>query len=159
MSPAGARTSFSRLLAFEACASHSLPALGCDVRVYDQQRAHPRVRELRELSKWSDGHAWVSPEQQGSQVIASGPSHHRPPVVQYITFFFLKKKTAIFKNQIRSTGSRSRRGRCGRRRDGTLVIAQGNRGSQSFNSVNSPRVLGRWMRMFTILSQSSTPPQ
>ncbi|MDB5420980.1 MAG: NADPH-dependent reductase, partial [Brevundimonas sp.] len=28
-------------------------------------------------------------------------------------------------------------------------------GSQSFNSVNTPRVLGRWMRMVTISNQSS----
>jgi arsenic resistance protein ArsH len=30
-------------------------------------------------------------------------------------------------------------------------------GSQSFNTVNSLRVLGRWMRMFTIPNQSSVP--
>lgn len=30
-------------------------------------------------------------------------------------------------------------------------------GSQSFNTVNSLRVLGRWMRMFTIPNQSSIP--
>lgn len=28
-------------------------------------------------------------------------------------------------------------------------------GSQSFNAVNQPRVLGRWMRMITIPNQSS----
>jgi arsenic resistance protein ArsH len=26
------------------------------------------VQELRELSKWSDGHVWVSPEQHGNLV-------------------------------------------------------------------------------------------
>ncbi len=30
-------------------------------------------------------------------------------------------------------------------------------GSQSFNAVNSLRILGRWMRMFTIPNQSSVP--
>jgi arsenic resistance protein ArsH len=30
-------------------------------------------------------------------------------------------------------------------------------GSQSFNSVNTLRILGRWMRMFTIPNQSSIP--
>ena len=30
-------------------------------------------------------------------------------------------------------------------------------GSQSFNAVNQLRVLGRWMRMFTIPNQSSVP--
>ncbi|OOF17435.1 arsenical resistance protein ArsH, partial [Salinivibrio sp. MA427] len=30
-------------------------------------------------------------------------------------------------------------------------------GSQSFNTVNQLRVLGRWMRMFTIPNQSSVP--
>lgn len=30
-------------------------------------------------------------------------------------------------------------------------------GSQSFNAVNTLRLLGRWMRMFTIPNQSSVP--
>ena len=30
-------------------------------------------------------------------------------------------------------------------------------GSQSFNAVNSLRVLGRWMRMITVPNQSSVP--
>ena len=30
-------------------------------------------------------------------------------------------------------------------------------GSQSFNVVNNLRILGRWMRMFTIPNQSSVP--
>jgi arsenic resistance protein ArsH len=30
-------------------------------------------------------------------------------------------------------------------------------GSQSFNTVNQLRILGRWMRMFTIPNQSSGP--
>ncbi|KAF5965714.1 arsenic resistance [Fusarium coicis] len=129
--------SYSRLLAFEA--SRILHRLGCDVRVYDPaglpqkddvQHNHPKVQELRELSKWSDGHVWISPEQHGNL-------------------------TGIFKQQIDwiplSTGSvRPTQGR-------TLAIAQVSGGSQSFNAVNSLRILGRWMRMFTIPNQSSVP--
>ncbi|KAF2125094.1 arsenate resistance ArsH [Dothidotthia symphoricarpi CBS 119687] len=129
--------SYSRLLAFEA--SRILFRLGCDVRMYDPtglpmkddvQHAHEKVVELRELSKWSDGHIWISPEQHGNL-------------------------TAVFKNQIDwvplSTGSvRPTQGR-------TLAIAQVSGGSQSFNTVNSLRILGRWMRMFAIPNQSSIP--
>merc|ERR1711939_185768 len=113
--------------------------LGCDVRVYDprglpvkddEQHNHPKVVELRELSRWSDGHFWVSPEQHGNL-------------------------TAVFKNQIDwiplSTGSvRPTQGR-------TLGLAMVSGGSQSFNTINSLRILGRWMRMFTIPNQSSVP--
>jgi arsenic resistance protein ArsH len=65
------------------------------------------------------------------------------------------RKTAVFKNQIDwiplSTGSvRPTQGR-------TLAIAQVSGGSQSFNTVNSLRILGRWMRMFAIPNQSSIP--
>ncbi|RGP72360.1 arsenic resistance [Fusarium longipes] len=129
--------SYSRLLALEA--SRILFRLGCDVRVYDPaglpqkddvQHTHPKVQELRELSKWSDGHVWISPEQHGNL-------------------------TGIFKQQIDwiplSTGSvRPTQGR-------TLAIAQVSGGSQSFNAVNSLRILGRWMRMFAIPNQSSVP--
>ncbi|PLB39892.1 arsenic resistance protein ArsH [Aspergillus candidus] len=131
------RRSYSRLVALEA--SRILFRLGCDVRVYDPtglpvkndvEHGHPKVQELRELSRWSDGHLWVSPEQHGNL-------------------------TAVFKNQIDwiplSTGSvRPTQGR-------TLAIAQVCGGSQSFNAVNSLRILGRWMRMFTIPNQSSIP--
>jgi len=37
----------------------------------------------------------------------------------------------------------------------TLAVMQVSGGSQSFNAVNTLRVLGRWMRMFTIPNQSS----
>ncbi|KAJ9360446.1 hypothetical protein DTO027B9_1430 [Paecilomyces variotii] len=131
------RRSYSRLVAYEA--SRILFRLGCDVRVFDpeglpvkndREHTHPKVQELRELSVWSDGHVWVSPEQHGNL-------------------------TAVFKNQIDwiplSTGSvRPTQGR-------TLAIAQVCGGSQSFNAVNSLRILGRWMRMFTIPNQSSIP--
>ena len=61
--------SYSRLLALEA--SRILFRLGCDVRVYDPtglpvkddvQHSHEKVQELRDLSRWSDGHIWISPE-------------------------------------------------------------------------------------------------
>ncbi|OQD83969.1 hypothetical protein PENANT_c014G08994 [Penicillium antarcticum] len=131
------KRSYSRLVAMEA--SRILFRLGCDVRVFDPQGLpvkndvdtdHPKVQELRKLSQWSDGHLWVSPEQHGNL-------------------------TAVFKNQIDwiplSTGSvRPTQGR-------KLAIAQVCGGSQSFNAVNSLRILGRWMRMFTIPNQSSIP--
>ncbi|KAE8369546.1 flavo protein-like protein [Aspergillus caelatus] len=131
------KRSYSRLVALEAC--RILFRLGCDVRVFDPEglpvkndvdHGHPKVQELRGLSQWSDGHVWVSPEQHGNL-------------------------TAVFKNQIDwiplSTGSiRPTQGR-------TLAIAQVCGGSQSFNAVNSLRILGRWMRMFTIPNQSSIP--
>ncbi|EMC97433.1 hypothetical protein BAUCODRAFT_33149 [Baudoinia panamericana UAMH 10762] len=129
--------SYSRLLAFE-CA-RILFRLGCDVRIFDPtglpvkddiQHDHAKVQELRNLSRWSDGHIWVSPEQHGTL-------------------------TSVFKNQIDwiplSTGSvRPTQGR-------TLAIAQVSGGSQSFNTVNSLRILGRWMRMWCIPNQSSLP--
>jgi len=129
--------SYSKLLAFEA--SRILFRLGCDVRVYDPaglpvkddvQHSHPKVQELRDLSRWSDGQVWISPEQHGTL-------------------------TAVFKNQIDwiplSVGSvRPTQGR-------TLAVAEVSGGSQSFNAVNSLRILGRWMRMFVIPNQSSVP--
>lgn len=69
------KRSYSRLVAFEA--SRILFRLGCDVRVFDpeglpvkndSEHGHPKVQELRELSRWSDGHVWVSPEQHGNLV-------------------------------------------------------------------------------------------
>ena len=64
-------------------------------------------------------------------------------------------KTGIFKQQIDwiplSSGAvRPTQGR-------TLAVAQVSGGSQSFNAVNSLRILGRWMRMFAIPNQSSVP--
>jgi arsenical resistance protein ArsH len=58
--------SYSKLLAYE-CA-RILFRLGCDVRAFDPsglpvkddtQHDHPKVQELRNLSKWSDGHVWI----------------------------------------------------------------------------------------------------
>jgi arsenic resistance protein ArsH len=127
--------SYSRFLAEEA--ARALTAFGADARifrpndlpVFDRTSTdHPEVQRLRQASIWSEAHVWVSPEQHGSM-------------------------TAAFKNQIDwlplSDGAvRPTQGR-------TLAVAQVCGGSQSFNTVNQLRVLGRWMRMFVIPNQSS----
>ncbi|MGX5732384.1 arsenical resistance protein ArsH [Pseudoxanthomonas beigongshangi] len=127
--------SFSRKLALEA--ERILRHLGAETRVFDPHhlpmldsvsKDHPKVRELRELSQWSEGQVWVSPERHGTI-------------------------TGVFKNQIDwlplEDGSvRPTQGR-------TLAVMQVCGGSQSFNVVNTLRVLGRWMRMVTIPNQSS----
>lgn len=127
--------SYSRLLAEEA--GRILEGLGCDVRFYNPEglpvkapglEDHPKVQELRELSMWSEGQVWSSPEMHGNV-------------------------TGVFKNQIDwiplSIGAvRPTQGR-------TLAVMQVCGGSQSFNTVNTLRVLGRWMRMLTIPNQSS----
>ncbi|KAI6255903.1 hypothetical protein MCOR28_002256 [Pyricularia oryzae] len=122
--PTNALESCSVLAAMSACTT----LRACHKRMMCS--THPKVQELRELSKWSDGHVWISPEQHGNL-------------------------TGIFKQQIDwiplSSGSvRPTQGR-------TLAIAQVSGGSQSFNAVNSLRILGRWMRMFAIPNQSSVP--
>lgn len=127
--------SFSRLLIEEA--DRLLRAFGGETRIYDPRGLpqpddaspdHPKVKELRDLSLWSEGHVWCSPERHGAI-------------------------TGIFKSQIdwlplESGGVRPTQGR-------TLAVCQVNAGSQSFNAVNSLRLLGRWMRMITIPNQSS----
>lgn len=127
--------SFSRLLAAEC--GRILTLMGADVRFFDTKDLplfdqesidHPKVKELRDLSIWSEGQAWVSPEMHGN---ISG----------------------IMKNQIDwiplNIGSvRPTQGR-------TLAVLEVSGGSQSFNAVNTLRVLGRWMRMITIPNQSS----
>lgn len=129
--------SFSRYLS-EEC-GRVLRAFGAEVRTYDPRGLPvfdrtsfelPKVRELRELTQWSEAHVWVSPEQHGAM-------------------------TAAFKNQIdwiplNDGAVRPTQGR-------TLAVLQVSGGSQSFNAVNQLRVLGRWMRMFTIPNQSSVP--
>jgi len=128
-------TSFSRKLAYEF--ARLLEELGCDVRVYNPRGLPVRdpaledevkVKELRALTLWSDGHVWVSPEMHGAV-------------------------TGTFKNQIDwiplNTGSlRPTQGR-------TCLVAQVNGGSQSFNAVNYLRILARWMRMPCCTNQSS----
>ena len=129
--------SYSRMLAKEA--ERILSAFGAEVRLFDPlglpvfdgvRVLHPKVIELRELSKWSEAMVWVSPEVHGNF-------------------------TSVFKNQIDwiplSEGSiRPTQGK-------VLGLMQVTGGSQSFNVVNNLRILGRWMRMFTIPNQSSVP--
>ena len=129
--------SFSRFLTFEA--ARILEQFGAEVRIFDPTdlpmagsvpETHPKVVELRELSLWSEGQVWCSPERHGTV-------------------------TAVMKNQIDwiplEQGSvRPSQGR-------TLAVMQVCGGSQSFNVVNTLRLLGRWMRMFTIPNQSSVP--
>jgi len=127
--------SFSRKLALEA--ERLLHHLGCETRVFDPHALpmldsvgadHPEVQRLRAWSQWSEGQVWISPERHGTV-------------------------TGVFKNQIDwlplEDGSvRPTQGRA-------LAVMQVSGGSQSFNTVNTLRVLGRWMRMLTIPNQSS----
>lgn len=61
--------SFSKLLTLEA--ERLLQAFGAETRVFDPRglplpddapATHPKVAELRELSNWSEGQVWCSPE-------------------------------------------------------------------------------------------------
>jgi arsenical resistance protein ArsH len=127
--------SYSRLLAEEA--ARIIQSYGAEVKFFDPRElpiygsvpdTHPKVQELRELSLWSEGQVWSSPELHGN---VSG----------------------LMKNQIDwiplTIGAvRPTQGR-------TLAVMQVSGGSQSFNAVNTLRILGRWMRMFTIPNQSS----
>lgn len=129
--------SFSRLLTEEA--ARLLQHFGAETRIFDPRGlplpddapdSHPKVQELRELMQWSEGQVWCSPERHGAM-------------------------TAVFKAQIDwvplAMGAiRPTQGK-------TLAVMQVCDGSQSFNVVNQLRVLGRWMRMFTIPNQSSVP--
>ena len=130
-------TSFSRLITQEA--ARLLGRFGADTRIFDPTGlplpddaadTHPKVVELRELMQWSEGQVWCSPERHGAM-------------------------SAVFKAQIDwvplAIGAvRPTQGK-------TLAVMQVCGGSQSFNVVNQLRVLGRWMRMFTIPNQSSVP--
>ncbi|MYN16870.1 arsenical resistance protein ArsH [Rugamonas sp. FT107W] len=129
--------SFSRFLTEEA--ARILEHFGAEVKIFDPTELpmagsvpedHPKVRELRALSLWSEGQVWCSPERHGAI-------------------------TAVMKNQIdwiplEQGALRPSQGR-------TLAVMQVCGGSQSFNVVNTLRLLGRWMRMFTIPNQSSVP--
>lgn len=127
--------SYSQFLTLEA--ERLLNHFGAETRVFDPMGLplpdgakvnHPKVQELRELSLWSEGQVWSSPEPHGAM-------------------------SAVMKAQIDwiplSVGAiRPTQGR-------TLAIMQVSGGSQRFNAVNQMRVLGRWMRMVTIPNQSS----
>ncbi|WP_373488638.1 arsenical resistance protein ArsH [Blastomonas sp.] len=128
--------SYSRLVVEES--ARLLQYFGCETRIFDpcdlplpDQVAgddHPAVAELRAHSMWSEGHVWCSPERRGQ-----------------ITGIM---KTQIDHLPLAYQGMRPTQGR-------TLAVMQVSAGSQSFNSVNTLRILGRWMRMFTIPNQSS----
>lgn len=128
--------SYSRLCVEEA--ARLLQFFGAETRIFDPSTLplpdqiagddHPAVHELREHSMWSEGQVWCSPERHG-------------------------QITGIMKLQIDHLplaykGLRPTQGR-------TLAVMQVSAGSQSFNSVNTLRILGRWMRMVTIPNQSS----
>ncbi|PNK61756.1 arsenical resistance protein ArsH [Psychrobacter sp. FDAARGOS_221] len=129
--------SYSRLLV-EECA-RILTAMGAEVKIFNptglplpdsEDVSHPKVAELRDLVQWCEGMVWCSPERHGAM-------------------------TGIMKSQIDwiplSVGAvRPTQGK-------TLAVMQVNGGSQSFNTVNQLRILGRWMRMLTIPNQSSVP--
>jgi arsenic resistance protein ArsH len=129
--------SFSRLMTEEA--AHVLKHLGAETRSFnpsglpfpdDAETDHPKVQELRELVMWSEAMVWCSPERHGAM-------------------------TGIMKAQIDwiplSIGAvRPTQGK-------TLALMQVCGGSQSFNTVNQMRILGRWMRCLTIPNQSSVP--
>jgi arsenic resistance protein ArsH len=128
--------SYSRLVVEES--ARLLRLFGCETRIFDpadlplpDQFAgddHPAVHELRAHSLWSEGQVWCSPERHGQ-----------------ITGIM---KTQIDHLPLAYKGLRPTQGR-------TLAVMQVSAGSQSFNSVNTLRVLGRWMRMFAIPNQSS----
>jgi arsenic resistance protein ArsH len=128
--------SFSRLAVEEA--ARLLQFFGAETRIFDPSDLplpdqipgddHPAVNELRDLSLWSEGHVWCSPERHGQ-----------------ITGLM---KAQIDHLPLESKGMRPTQGR-------TLAVMQVSGGSQSFNAVNTMRLLGRWMRMFTIPNQSS----
>jgi arsenic resistance protein ArsH len=127
--------SYSRLLAEEA--ARIIEELGAEVKFFHPHElplrgqvpeTHPQVQQLRELSLWSEAQVWSSPEMHGNI-------------------------TGILKNQIdwiplEIGAVRPTQGR-------TLALMQVSGGSQSFNAVNTMRILGRWMRMFTSPNQSS----
>lgn len=129
--------SYSRLAVLEA--GRILRHLGAEVKIYHPQGLplpedaaldHPKVLQLNELLAWSEGMVWCSPERHGAM-------------------------SSIFKAQIdwiplAAGAIRATQGK-------TLALMQVSGGSQSFNALNQMRILGRWMRMFTIPNQSSIP--
>ncbi|MEM8978466.1 MAG: arsenical resistance protein ArsH [Pseudomonadota bacterium] len=130
--------SYSRAATEEA--ARILEMLGAETKTFDPtglplpdgaDASHEKVAELRELSLWSEGMVWSSPERHGAM-------------------------TGVMKTQIdwiplsAIGGIRPTQGK-------TLALMQVSGGSQSFNAVNQMRILGRWMRMLTIPNQSSIP--
>ncbi|QQQ17325.1 arsenical resistance protein ArsH [Brevundimonas vitis] len=128
--------SYSRLCVEEA--ARLLRFMGCETRIFDPSDLpltdqvpgddHPAVHELRQHAMWSEGMVWCSPERHGQ---VSGIM-----------------KLQIDHLPLNMGGMRPTQGR-------TLAVMQVSGGSQSFNAVNTLRLLGRWMRMITIPNQSS----
>nr|WP_167620144.1 arsenical resistance protein ArsH [Paracoccus ravus] len=127
--------SFSRFAAEEA--ARILNTFGAETRFFDPHGLpmvdespadHPKVAELRDLVGWCEGMVWSSPERHGAM-------------------------SGVMKSQIdwiplSLGGVRPTQGK-------TLAVMQVCGGSQSFNTVNQLRILGRWMRLLTIPNQSS----
>lgn len=96
---------------------------------------------------------WISPEQHGNLVSRSSPPTQRSSTwPSHYVSLTVSHQTSVFKQQIDwiplSSGATTGR---------TLAVAQVNGMAQSFNAVNSLRILGRWMRMFAIPSQVAVP--
>ena len=128
--------SFSRLATEEA--ARILRYYGAEVRIFDPSDLplpdqvdgdnHPAVHALREHALWSEAQVWCSPERHGAiTAVMKAQIDHLP----------------LSMGALRPTQGR------------TLAVMQVSGGSQSFNAVNTLRLLGRWMRMFTIPNQSS----
>jgi arsenic resistance protein ArsH len=128
--------SCSRLAVEEA--ARLLRFFGAEPRIFDpgdlplpghpSAENHPAVLELHELSLWSEGQVWCSPEWHGTITgIMKVQIDHLP----------------LSLGNVHPTQGR------------TLAVMQVSGGSQSSNAVNTLRLLGRWMRMVTIPNQSS----
>jgi arsenic resistance protein ArsH len=114
--------------------SRLLREMSTETRIFDPRelpvaksvpRDHPKVQELLVMSMWPEGQGWCFPELHGAV-------------------------TGVFK-----IGCRWRRALCARTQGRTLAVMQASGGSQSFNVVNTLRLVGRWLRMITIPNQSS----
>lgn len=136
--------SYSRFVAEES--GRILTSFGCEVKLFnpkdlpvanieltqtkDVEKLPKSVHELRELVIWSEAMVWSTPEVHGAM-------------------------SSVLKNQIDwlplvIDSVRPTQGKL-------LALTQVSGGSQTFNALNQMRVLGRWMRMFTIPNQSSIP--
>ena len=136
------KKSYSRLLALES--ARIIESFGAEVNIF-----HPNelpladisltqtvkkellpspVKQLRILVDWCEAMVWISPEVHGNI-------------------------SSVFKNQIDWLPLNKNAGRPTQGK--VLATMQVSGGSQSFNAVNNLRILGRWMRMFTIPNQSS----
>ena len=136
--------SYSSMLATEA--ARMMESFGAETRIFhpheipladtgltqnkDESALPESVIELRDAVSWSDAMVWISPEIHGAM-------------------------SATFKNLIdwlplSTDANRSTQGK-------VVALMQISGGSQSFNAVNQMRILGRWMRTYTIPNQSSLP--